>query len=51
MSKVAIKKCSCTHEYQDERYGKGKRVCNYSDKNDNWRCTVCGQVIGTQNKK
>ena len=40
--------CGCQHEYQDERYGKHKRLHNRATRNpDNmggWRCTVCGDV-------
>ena len=36
-----IKRCTCTHEYQDARYGKGMRVHNKVEKNGKWRCTVC----------
>jgi len=35
-----IKNCDCKHEYQDKKYGKGKRVHNPTIK-DKWRCTVC----------
>ena len=31
--------CVCSHEYQDQAYGKGKRVHN--GKSGSWRCTVC----------
>ena len=40
-----IKRCSCKHTYQDERYGKGKRVHNSMsalNSSGSWRCTVCG---------
>lgn len=37
-----VRKCSCVHEFQDKRYGKGKRVHTYSSKDDEYRCTVCG---------
>ena len=39
-----IRYCSCKHEYQDKRYGEGKRVMNPT-KNDKYpyRCTVCGK--------
>ena len=40
-----IIKCNCEHEYQDERYGKGKRLHNQGGKESNlWRCTVCSNV-------
>jgi hypothetical protein len=41
MSKTKIAKCSCKHDFQDARYGKGNRVFNYCSKTDKWRCTVC----------
>jgi len=31
------------HEFQDERYGRNKRVHNPT-KNGDWRCTICGTV-------
>jgi hypothetical protein len=42
--------CTCVSAYQDEKYGKGKRVHNYAPKahgkNPGWRCTVCCLVRG-----
>lgn len=40
-----IKKCTCKHKYQDERYGKGNRVMNErkKDSTSKYRCTVCGE--------
>ena len=36
--------CTCSHDYQDKKYGKGKRIANKTTKNDNtYRCTVCGK--------
>lgn len=32
--------CGCESEFQDNEYGKGKRVHNKTLKS--WRCTVCG---------
>ena len=32
-----IRKCSCKHEWQDEKYGKGMRVFTPGNK-----CTSCG---------
>ncbi len=34
-----ILECFCTHEYQDKRYGKNKRLHNPTK--DGYRCTVC----------
>jgi len=38
--------CTCQHEYQDKKYGKGMRVHNKAAGNKGtekkWRCTVCG---------
>ena len=50
-----IKLCTCEHEYQDEKYGKGMRVHtpakNKSDKGRiEPRCTVCGRQ-GTERKQ
>lgn len=43
-----IKPCHCTHKYQDERYGYGKRVHNVGGKDSKdspkLRCTVCGDT-------
>jgi hypothetical protein len=40
-----IKKCTCSHEYQDAKHGEGMRVMNETAKDANgsssWRCTVC----------
>lgn len=42
--KTKIGFCTCKHDYQDEKYGKGKRVLNFKIKpNEGWRCTVCGK--------
>jgi hypothetical protein len=38
-----IANCSCSHEYQDRLYGKGKRVFNLGK--TNYRCTVCRATI------
>ena len=40
MTETSVKLCSCTHPYQDKKYGKGKRVHNKGS--DDWKCTVCG---------
>ena len=42
-----IKPCTCSHEYQDKRYGPGNRVMNPGTTNKKPRlytCTVCGKV-------
>lgn len=41
-----IKQCSCEHAFQDERYGKGKRVCTKMA-NGQYKCTVCSSTHGT----
>jgi hypothetical protein len=33
--------CTCNHPWQDEQYGIGMRVHNYSKKHEFYRCTVC----------
>lgn len=37
---ATIKNCKCKHEYQDRKYGKGRRVKNETG-NAQYRCTVC----------
>ena len=44
-----IKTCDCKHEYQDEKYDKGKRVQNPTAKG--YRCTVCGKTTIEENLK
>ena len=44
-----IMPCSCKHTYQDQKYGVGLRLHNYTKHYPNkttggWRCTVCTQV-------
>jgi len=40
--------CDCTHQYQDARYGTGRRVHNRGKQiavgKYLWRCTVCGKT-------
>lgn len=35
--------CACKHEFQDSRYGSGKRLHN-PRKSDKWACSVCGDL-------
>jgi len=37
-----IVSCSCRSEFQDQRYGAGKRVANLKE-DGGTRCTVCNQ--------
>lgn len=50
-----IKKCSCTHEFQDQTYGQGMRVMNPAGKAGGeakfYHCTVCGKEHGNDNKQ
>ena len=41
MSKVIIKSCTCTSDFQDQQYGKGRRVHNVTDDGKRASCTVC----------
>ena len=36
--------CQCESEYQDKRYGKGKRVANPTKGHEEYRCTVCERI-------
>lgn len=42
---ATVRPCSCQHEYQDQKYGKGLRVKNTTEKKSGerfvTRCTVC----------
>ena len=55
MADCKIMKCSCKHEFQDEKYGKGNRIFNPagkgSDQGKGYRCTVCGTAIGSASSK
>lgn len=44
METTMVKKCTCSHEFQDQRYGAQMRVHNpfgSQAKGQGWRCTVC----------
>jgi len=41
-----IIECDCAHDYQDQKYGKQKRVGNWAPKQSGHRCTVCRKVKG-----
>lgn len=38
-----VLECSCVHEFQDQKYGKNKRLHN-PRKSGTFACTVCGKV-------
>jgi hypothetical protein len=52
MSETIVKNCKCEHAYQDEKYGRGKRLHNALP-NGGARCTVCGLTTdkGSEGKK
>jgi hypothetical protein len=47
--RIEIRTCTCSHDYQDAVYGKGKRVMNPIGKDakgtsdGTHKCTVCGK--------
>jgi hypothetical protein len=48
MQETVVLPCSCDHEYQDKRYGKGRRAMNETkpaskSTSKTFRCTVCGK--------
>jgi len=47
MSGTRIVTCTCSHAYQDTRYGKRRRVANVGE-NGVARCTVCGTEHGAK---
>lgn len=44
-----ILKCNCKDDYQDEKYGKNRRVHNMCDKGA--RCVTCGTERGASQSK
>lgn len=44
-SNTKVVSCSCSHEYQDSKYGKGKRLANAAGGKggSGYRCTVCAK--------
>lgn len=46
-----IKFCTCRHDFQDSRYGKGKRVMNAMKKEGSYRCTVCERECSGPTRK
>jgi hypothetical protein len=47
IERTRIMPCTCTHSFQDERYGRSMRVHSLmvkEGKQRGWRCTVCGAV-------
>ena len=40
---VVMLRCTCKHEYQDRKYGKGVRVHNRGQNLDKASCTVCSK--------
>lgn len=41
---TVIRRCTCSHEYQDKTYGAGMRVHNIAKKGDGARCTICATM-------
>jgi len=46
---MAIKKCVCSHVFQDAKYGPGMRVANQTA-SGGFVCTVCGKLISSAPK-
>ena len=42
MGTTTIVNCTCASQFQDARYGVGRRVANVAKDGDGSRCTVCG---------
>lgn len=42
---MAIIKCSCQHDCQDKKYGKGMRAMNPTKTEGLFRCTVCSKTV------
>lgn len=39
MAETSVRPCTCQHDYQDGKYGVGRRVKNKNT--TGWSCTVC----------
>jgi hypothetical protein len=39
------------HEYQNKKYGIGRRVANSCKDDKEWRCTACGNVVASAVQK
>lgn len=46
---MVLKNCSCSHEFQDKRYGKGRRMC--TEGTNKKTCTVCGSTDTATKRK
>lgn len=45
MADTILKICDCEHEYQDQKYGKQRRLHNCCTKDKTkCRCTVCSKI-------
>lgn len=44
---TTVKQCSCSHEFQDNTYGKGMRLHNLAAEGKEIRCTICGKASRT----
>lgn len=53
MAESKIMRCSCSHSFQDETYGKGMRVFNPigKDGTSGYRCSVCGKEVRPDKRK
>lgn len=55
MAEMRVLRCSCTHEYQDAKYGRGMRMCNPMQSGrgaiDGYRCSVCGKELSGGERK
>jgi hypothetical protein len=43
---ASIRVCTCKNDYQDQKYGKGRRLMNFMKKTGGFRCTVCAKTYG-----
>lgn len=46
MASPRILRCTCKHEWQDEKYGKGLRLHNAKKEDKKYVCTVCRMERG-----
>ena len=40
-----------SNEFQDQTYGKGRRLANSTMKDNEYRCTICGSIVTKDGRK
>lgn len=51
MSGTKTIKCTCTHDFQDQQYGKQQRLANVNELENSATCTVCNNKVSLSTSK